>query len=325
MISNSNPWAGIPRASRGQFSRQRVDISANFALFWIRDEENKPGLLIEISKKISAANLKEIKMNIHDIAIDVMDITDEGIRAIIIKLKEEQNQDIFFKVCTDLIEHAVSVNDVESTFKLIYRRLRRWQVMLSNKLRKTLSRQEIQGLYTELYFIGETIQRHPDEETLVIHGWEGPEKNQHDFVLNDIAVEIKSVAGNQRSKVKISSEDQLDTHLRNLYLRVYLLAEIEHGNMGESLNAIVKRITNMIKEPNNRDMFELKLLENRYAEIDEYDTPLFVIYESFTYRVEDSFPRITRNQLSEGVENVSYDLVLASIEKFKINTEIIGE
>jgi len=216
--SNANPWGGIPRAKRGQFSRLRVDASTDFALFWTRDENNHPGLLVEISKAIPEDTLREVRINIHDIVPDV--ILDNDLRAVTITLIEDYHQDIFLKVCLDLVERVVAVNKIEQNFSLVCARLRKWQRMLSSRSRRMLSGNEVRGLYAELYFIREMLEHNPEHETLLVQGWEGPERIQHDFVLNEVAVEVKSVAGTQKGKVRISSEDQLESHLQKLYLRV---------------------------------------------------------------------------------------------------------
>lgn len=317
MTSNYNPWEDIPFAVTGQFSRRRVNAEANFALFWFRDDTGRPGLLIGISKSISQASLQEARINIRDIEVDVIELAQENIRALTIKLEDTQNQDVFLKLCLDLIEHVKTSEQNQDTFHTICRRLKKWQSLLSGKARNLLSANEVRGLYAELYFLAELLESDRSRESTVIQGWKGPEKTQHDFVLNDMAVEIKSVAGDQRGKVRITSEDQLDTHLGRLYLRVYFLSEVQDG--GESLNAIVRRIIRQLSHRENRDLFELKLESARYIDISYYDIPVFWVKDCRTYLVRDDFPRITRKILPEGLEAVAYDLVLAGIDRFRIS------
>ena len=323
MSSNYNPWADIPLAVKGQFTRRRVNTEADFALFWFRDDAGHPGLLIEISRLISQASLQEARINIRDILIDVIEVTEEGIRALIIQLEDTQNQDVFLKLCLDLIEHVKASDHNQNTFHVMCRRLKKWQSLLSGKARNLLSSNEIQGLYAELYFLAEMLESDRSRESTLIHGWKGPEKTQHDFIMNDMAIEIKSVAGDQRGKVRITSEDQLDTHLGRLYLRVYFLSKAQHG--GESLNTITRRIINQLTDRENRDLFELKLEIARYIDIPDYDLPMFRVKDARTYLISDDFPRITRKILPEGIEAVTYDLILAGIDRFRISEMEIME
>ena len=160
---------------------------------------------------------------------------------------------------------------------------------------------------------------------MLISGWEGPQKTQHDFIMEGTAVEIKSITGNEREKVRISSEDQLYTHMNSLFLRVYLLSKLESNERGDSLNSIVNRIFSKLTSPSNRDLFEIKLHSARYIDIPEYDIPRFQVNDCLSYHVLDSFPRITRQSLPEGIEAVSYDLVLASIENFRVSDVVLGD
>ena len=322
MTSNHNPWADIPFAASRQFTRRRVDADAEFALFWFRDDVGHPGLLIEISRLISPASLQEARINIRDISVDVIEVAAEGIRAVIITLEDIQNQDIFLKLCFDLIEHVKASEQHQNTFYVICRRLKKWQTLLSGKARNLLSTNEVQGLYAELYFLAEMLESKKSHENILIQGWKGPEKVQHDFIMHDMAVEIKSVAGSQRGKVRITSEDQLDTHLAKLYLRVYFLSEVDNG--GECLNAITRRIINHLTYRENRELFELKLETARYIDIPDYDLPMFRVNDCHTYHVLDDFPRITRKILPEGIESVKYDVVLMSIDKFRVSELKIG-
>ena len=325
MTYNDNPWANISRAPAGQLSRLRVDAESPYTLFWFRDENNYPGLLIEISRNISNTELKEAKINIRDLTIDVFDIFDEGIRALIIKLEDQSNLDVFLKLCIDLIERASNSESSEAIFYMICQRLKKWQALFSGKSHSLLSSKEIQGLFAELCFIAEKLEEDSSLETMLIRGWEGPQKTQHDFILESTAVEIKSVAGNDRGKVRISSEDQLYTHMDKLFLRVYLLSKREDSERGKSLNNIVSRIFTMLKISGNRDLFELKLHMARYIDIPDYDIPRFQVNDCLSYRVYENFPRITRQILPEGIEAVSYDLVLASIENFMVPDVFIGD
>jgi hypothetical protein len=92
----------------------------------------------------------------------------------------------------------------------------------------------------------------------------------------------------------------------------------DNGN-AESLNEIVRRIASQLTHLESRELFELKLEAAGYIDIPDYDTPFFRVKDCRTYLVSEGFPRITRKTLTEGVEAVSYDLVLASIDKFRIN------
>lgn len=325
MIQNNNPWSDIPTASSGKYSRRRVSDETAHPIFWFRDDTSRPGLLIEISQNISRASLSQAKINLRDISVDVRDIPDDSIRALIIRLEDSQKRDVFLKLCLDLIERVATIATDENVFLAICKRLKKWQSLLSGKSGKLLSIHERYGLFAELYFLAEMLEKYGTRESILIRGWEGPDQTQQDFILYDAAVEIKSVGGNQRGKVRISSEDQLDTHLNRLYLRVYFLSEMQDIDTAESLNSIVRRIENLLTERENRELFEEKLEAVGYIDIPDYGVPLLRVTDCRTYLASENFPRITRKTLPEGVEAVAYNLVLARIENFRTETmELFG-
>ncbi len=322
MTSTENPWLDIPIAPPGSLSKIKVSADLPQRVFWIRDDQGYCGLLVEIDRAISKAILEKARINIRDMSTDVIEIPEDNIRALTIKLEEAQNSDVFLKLCLDLIEHIHRCSAGEDIFHAVCARLKKWQSLLSGRKKQLLSARETQGLYAELFFIAENWLDNTDHQRLLINGWKGPEQVQHDFVLNDMAVEIKSIAGNQRGKVRISSEDQLHSHLGRLYLRIYFLSETQQDNGGESLNDIVKRIGEQITDSETKSAFETKLGVARYIDIPDYDLPLFIVNDSKTYIVSQEFPKITPQTIPDSVEAVSYDLVLAGIEIFRTEENI---
>lgn len=324
MTHNENPWANIQPASQGTYSRLRVNLESSYTLFWFRDDANKPGLLIEISQYITVTELKKAKINIRDIMVNVIGLPDEGIRALVIQLEDQSNMDIFSKLCFDLVERITVSESSEANFYITCRRLKRWQALFSGQSSSLLSSNEIQGLYAELCFIAEKLSSYPELEDALIHGWEGTQLNQHDFIIGHTVVEIKSITGRDRAKVRISSEDQLHTHLDYLFLRIYLLTRSDDGKSGENLNQIIQRVNSLIMSAENRNLFEKKLRSARYIDIPDYNLPLFEVNDISNYQVTEYFPKIVRANLAEGIEHVSYDLVLARINQFKVADVVLG-
>ena len=326
-LNNNNPWSNIPTASLGNLSKIKNDPNLKNIVYWFRDDRGHCGLLVEIDNTISKHVLKKARMNIRDIQTDVIDIQDENLRALTIKLEEPQNRDVFLKLCFDLIEHVNLCGENDDVFYAICARLKKWQSLLSGKSKNLLNTREMQGLYAELHFIFERLNLKNRVSSSyqydLIKSWEGPAGGQHDFVLNDLAVEIKSISGDQRSKVRIYSEDQLYNHLNELFLRIYFLSSSYNDDTGESLNEIVERISNVILDNEARELFETKLTLARYLDLKDYDYPKFKLKDIRTYCVEEEFPRITPKIIPEAIEAVSYDLLLPGIERYRIDENMM--
>lgn len=320
MTDSNYPWESLQTAIRGNYNRLRVQGTSNLVLFWLRNDKGQPGLLIEISKNISINSLREAKVNIRDLFIDVLDFPSEDLRAIVIILENSQNQDVFKSLCVDIIEHVSSKNKDYEAFQLVCSRLKKWQAFLASRGRLLLSSEEIQGLYSELFFIAGRLEKDSSLEDIIVNGWMGPDNVQQDFIFNDTAVEIKSVQGSDRETIHISSEYQLKTYLDHLYLVVYFLTINSSSNLlfGESLNDIVTRVITLITDYKLKEAFEEKLALAGYMPIEEYDLPKFHVKETQYYEVSEQFPRLISDHLPTGIKQVSYDLELSSIAGFRI-------
>lgn len=316
--STRNPWLSIPTASAGQITRRRVNVNLPHPVYWTRDETAHPGLLIELPGAVSDSSLRDARINIRNISIDILRVPDTGNTSLVVKLVDEQNTDVFERLCEDLIEHLSGMTHPQNVFTTVCRRLKDWQLLLSGGSFGILQPAEVRGLYAELCFISQMLSANPAEEHLCIAGWLGPNNVQQDFIMGEVAVEVKSVSGTERGKVRISSEDQLHTHLAELYLMVYFLAESHDHQSAESLNMLVQRVRSQLNDRTSKQLFEEKLTIARYIRIKDYDSPLFRVSERITYLVTEGFPRITATDLRVGVRNVSYDLILASIEQYKV-------
>ena len=118
--------------------------------------------------------------------------------------------------------------------------IRRWKTFLSGRS-QLLSAEEVRGLFAELTFLLELIDRQAST-TAAVEAWLGPEKSHQDFIFGNTAVEIKSLSGTERSTVRISSEDQLETLNDALFLRMYRLSSLPDAARAQSLNEIVAAV-----------------------------------------------------------------------------------
>lgn len=320
----TTPWSNISNPSHGQFSVTRVETATTRQMFWFRDTDGSVGLLIEIHPATSAAMLREANISIRDVLIEIRHISDRGILALAVRLRDGNKSDIFLRLCLDLIDRVNSAPDNERIFYTVCQRLKKWQSLFAGSTKGLLTANEIQGLFAELYFLAELLDSGSVSQEEVIHGWKGPDRAQQDFILNDTAIEIKSLTGQNRSKVRISSEDQLYSHLSRLFLRIYMLAEV-YGSDGENLNSLVRRVSTRITLDTLRYIFETTLHISGYIDLPEYEQPQFVVKSCYTYLVSDGFPRIIQKTLPVGIQAVSYDLLLAVIEPFRVNEAEILE
>ncbi|MBA4322705.1 MAG: hypothetical protein C0408_07805 [Odoribacter sp.] len=312
-LNSNNPWAGIERPISG-FSVVRVDSEHPHDFFWGKDTQGAFLLLLEIDKQYLEF-LEKQAVDLKGVSTDLRLNPSTGGHFFILCLQNKENADIFHRLCMDLIDRTKDVKEQKVALEIIHTRLKRWQSFLSRKTNHLLTAQEVQGLYAELEFLYICISK-TDNQLAVIEGWQGPLGGPQDYVLGDYAVEVKSVAGLQKNVVRISSENQLGTHLDRLYLQVFFLAEFYACKLGLSLNQMVDKVRSRINDIDTRDLFDNRLYETGYIELKDYDTPCYSVTCQKTYEVQEGFPRIIPDALSDGLTNVSYDLGLNSLESY---------
>lgn len=317
MQPSSDPWAEIVIPPPGRYSRRRVDGARNVELYWYRDESDHTGLLLLVPPSVSNEDAAQASLTSRGVTAEVRNF-DAGPRVLTIRLEESSQKELFLRLCDDLVERALSENDASAAFAVICRRLKRWQEFLSRGRKEVLSANEVRGLFAELTYMSEALETGDVSDFAIVKGWYGPERGQHDFVIGDKAIEIKALAGSERDKVRISSEDQLASHLGLLLLRIYFLADVKESSGSESLNEIVRRLSDRLaNDPATSNWFVMRLAQSGYIDIPHYDTPRFRVKDVRTYDVRDGFPRLTPLDLPAGVEDVSYHLLLAVIEPFR--------
>ena len=211
---------------------------------------------------------------------------------------------MFEGLCRTLASALGHATDSTSSLGVALAHIRRWKAFLSGRGGPRLSPEEVRGLFAELTFLLEMI----DSGTSVpdaVGAWLGPERSHQDFICGNTAVEIKALSGSERSAVRISSEDQLESLNDSLFLRLYRLSSLPDANTACSLNSVVAMVENRLDDVDAVVAFDRKLAAQGYAPLPDYDEPRFVVSEIRTYLVEPAFPRLIRSQLPSGVAKVA--------------------
>lgn len=312
-FDSNNPWAGIEKPV-SNFSVIRVDSEHPQDFFWGKDTQGAFLLLLKIDEQ-NLELMEDKSIDLKGVSTDIRFNQSTGEHFFILCLQNKEDADIFHRLCIDLIERTKDAKDQKAALDIIHTRLKRWRSFLSRQTKHLLTAQEVQGLYAELEFLYICLSKR-DEQRVVLEGWQGPLGGPHDYVLGDFAVEVKSISGSQKNVVRISSENQLVTHLERLYLHVFSLAEFHDCKRGLSLNQMVDKVRNEIRDMDNKDLFDTRLYETGYMELKDYDVPCYSVTNQRTFEVLDGFPRITPDALSDGLTNVSYDLDLNSLEGY---------
>ncbi len=314
MTSTENsPWSDIQKPVTG-YNVKRVDADHPHDFFWGKDTDGNYLLLLELTKEL-AEFLEGKSVDLQGVKTDITFHSTTSEYFFKLSLQNKEDADIFYRLCLDLVDRTKDVLVRKVALEIINNRLKRWKAFLRGKKKYLLSAREVRGLFAELEFVHKGLTEYGDQLT-VLEGWQGPLDEPQDFVLGDFAVEVKSLTGLQKDKVKISSEHQLVTHLDNLYLHVIYLAEFHDCKKGHSLNTQVEVVRNAIKDTENKDVFDSRLYETGYLELKDYDSPCYSVRKHESFHVRDDFPRISPEDLVDGVSGVTYDLDLKSLDSY---------
>ncbi|KWA80297.1 hypothetical protein WL30_31425 [Burkholderia ubonensis] len=320
-MSESSPWDAISIPTSDFYVRQVIGKMA-VPCFWGRDKNGACLFILELQGDHTAQYRKNA-LTAHGIDVDLRS-GDADRQRLVLALEKEVDRDLFEGLCRTLASALEHATDSASSLAIALAHIRRWKAFLSGRSQH-LSAQEVQGLFAELTFLLELLDR-PTTAAAALEAWLGPDKSHQDFIFSNTAVEIKSLAGTERSTVHISSEDQLESLNDALFLRIYRLSNLSDSASGRSLNATIEDVQARLGDAEAIEAFNSKLVAYGYAPLPDYDEPRFVISDIATYRVQEGFPRLIRSQLSPGIAKVGYDIRLEAIAPYECDgVTVFGE
>lgn len=200
-----------------------------------------------------------------------------------------------------------SGTDAYTTCRLV---LARWRELIDRDVPRVLSPEAQTGLFAELSWLERMVAHNVD----ALENWIGPSRAVHDFRRGDYAVEVKSTQSRESFTFKVNGLRQLETPVGGQLWAAACRVE-EQPAFGRSLPAIIDDLRGMGVDPLS---FAEKLLNAGYDSRDDahYASRSFGLTETRVYRVDDSFPRLTRESFLDGlpsdrISNIAYLIDLA--------------
>ena len=307
-MPDPSPWDDIAIPG-SDFNVRQVGGDSPVNCFWGRDASGACLFIMELDGDHSAA-FRGDPVTVRGITVDLRGGEQEGQR-LVLTLEKEVDRDLFESLCRTLFAALGYATDDPSALAVALAHLRRWKTFLSGRPGQLLSPEEVRGLFAELVFLEELLDS-GFEGSAAVDAWLGPERSHQDFIFGNTAVEVKSLAGTERSTVRISSEDQLESLNDALFLRIHRLSALPEVPGARSLNALVSLLQGRLAAGGLK-AFERQLVSHGFAPLPDYDLPEFVVTEVRTYSVGSGFPRLARSELPTGVGKVSYEIRLEAI------------
>lgn len=228
------------------------------------------------------------------------------------ELLRSEQQGVFSILCCDMIEHSRLAFTEAEALKMVIGRYKQWSKLLETQRNALMNENRRKGLLGELLFLEKQITS-SDSGLVAVQGWIGADGADQDFVYHDGWFEIKSVGASAVS-VTISSLEQLDC-ANDGELVIKRIDKTSPEQVGAfSLNDVVRRISsNLIGNTEALDLFRAKLCAYGYIDLQEYSEQKFICSGTQRYLVNESFPKLTRENVPPQITAVHYELDLPSL------------
>lgn len=231
-------------------------------------------------------------------------------------IKKNQEQ-VFITMCANLIDCTNQVpSEKEALNKLVFR-FHQWQRLMAHKKSALMPAETRKGLIGELIYLTEVISSGMIVNE-AINGWSGPDGADQDFIYHGVWHEIKTI-GVSGTEINISSVEQLgdiDSTGELVIERLDLCAPETESCF--SLNDAVLNTIELLKHDDNAlELFIAKLNNVGYIELPEYDLDKYKYSGEECYKVNEDFPRITRENLRSEIDNCKYRIAIGGLSRWK--------
>lgn len=228
------------------------------------------------------------------------------------ELLRNEQQEVFAILCCDIIEHSrVAPNEKES-LGLVVQRYKQWSKLLESQKSGLMDESTRKGLLGELLFLEQRLAD-VGEPLPTIQGWSGADSVDQDFMYPDGWFEVKSI-GASATNVTVSSLEQLDCVDEGtlVIMRIDKVAPDRAGAV--SLNEVVCRICELLIESSETlDLFRTKLSEYGYIDLQKYSEQKYYWSGQQSYRMNESFPKLTAKTIPTQIVAANYELSLPSL------------
>lgn len=305
--------------SLGQYSdasRQTTFSNGNWVIYSVAIKNRMRAFAIPIEETYDGKRFPQWK----GVAIEIVTIpeyTRNHQRYIELRQMPGTEAYIFEIVVEDLRRGIKRAHPSSDIIDITQKILKKWKDFFSEGKKPVLAEKETQGLYGELMFLNELIQKIGLNS---VNFWFG-KRHTHDFYIGQNAVEVKTSVSQAPYYAHINSEYQLDTNdvTADLYLKMYIFRKDSIG--GQRLSELIKNIRRQLKcDEFALDTFNNKLEENGYFDVaEDYYQIGYTIRDSFSFKVEKGFPRLIKENLPKGIYHIEYDISVSECMDYAID------
>ncbi len=303
-----NKWNQLIKHSKGY-----VRIDADHPLEWHigYEEINQRTLLLVTANEPTA--VESSKSILVSFAKRV-----DGKWALIFKLIREEHEEVYIRLCYDLIESSRGQIDTQQGVEYVLNRYAHWFKLLELQRSGLLSESERRGLLGEIFFLQQLILK-GNSPLSAVNSWIGPEGADQDFVDETGWHEIKATGIGSKT-VSISSLEQLDAVLPGELVMFLIDKTAPNAASAFTLSSKVTELREMVQSNTQAlNLVNQKLLQYGYMDMPDYEKQWYRLGGTFRYRVDEQFPRLIKSNIRSQIAAVSYQLSIQAIEDWKID------
>lgn len=307
-MTTDRPWFNI---APGLARRVDADHVADF--YWSVTHDGEPQLVLETPTVDPAPRLPTLRGLKARIVPQ-----GQGRSRLSLCLVDPSLQDIFSRLCRDLVDASRVADNEHAAAQVAIRRTWRWHHLLRGGGPGLLSAEEQKGLIGEIHVLRRLIE--VVGCAAAVTSWRGPLGAPKDFEVGPHAIEAKARRGAATPHVRISSEDQLDGNgVDVLLLHVIDLSTAVEGE-GATLSDSARELFDLVRA---LDEGLLEPLEDRFAAAgfhwsDDYSEFPWSEGQHRLYRVVDAFPCLQASSVPTGVSHVTYAIDLNVIDEYQL-------
>lgn len=240
--------------------------------------------------------------------------TQTGDKSIVFSLIDEHWMNQFVTFCNDVCKQTEHLQKNSSIgYEAVCNAYFVWQKMFKGQS-DILGESEIKGLIGELLYLKDHVIP-KFGPTRSIEAWSGTDKTKKDFSIDSTWYEIKTIDVGKPT-VKITSIEQLDSSLEGT-LAVFQVEKMASGFNGINLNSLVDSIIPIFTSLQDKDDFISKLNKAGYFPNDDYEEYVYDIKDLTEFAVNNTFPKLKKDNIPCAICSASYELVLAELVPYK--------
>ena len=231
-------------------------------------------------------------------------------------LLQHDAKKVFFTFCANLIDAVTDIYDEQKALYALKKRYITWKTMFRRDSANKLSREVLQGLFGELYFMKKYMLDRFGA-AVAVQAWSGPDFRSKDYAVDTEWFEVKAVGANT-STVHISSLAQLssdhDGHL--IVIKAEAMSD-QFSNGESSIGELFDYIFAQINDETAEGIFLSKLSAFGFDSSDESFMSKFDVKSMTAYKVSGDFPRLTEKDIARPeICDVSYSLIINSLKDY---------